>query len=339
MREPVEVGMVLCSPDGSAGPAQPVGTTPARPDDPLVAAVNEPTQTLPALSPARLRKPPPRVAARAVIVYEDVPRRPWRLWVFTAVLVALTTGVILGQTVAFEPTYRRAANAQTAAVPPDGISSTSTTTIPAEPPWPAAEHRVTVPLGAAKTRLLEVVGASAALHVRSANLGDALLDVTTTDPSAVPRLTDTGKGLRLELVPTGKSGAAGAVVQLNATVLWTLRLTGGSLKQDIDMQAGGVAGIAIAGGTAHTVLHLPEPKGTVRLSLTGPVGELALRAKAGTALRMRLKAGADTALVDGKTRRNVKAGATLASAGWRSAKNRYDVAASGVVTSVHTSAY
>ena len=56
----------------------------------------EPTQTLPVIV---ARKPPaPGVAARAVIVYETQPRRPWVLWMFTAMLVALTIGVVLGQT-------------------------------------------------------------------------------------------------------------------------------------------------------------------------------------------------------------------------------------------------
>lgn len=272
-----------------------------------------------------------------MIVYEERPRAPWRLWVFTAVLVSLTVGVILGQTVTFEPTYRSTANAQTVAVPPAAVPPAPAPAA-VEQPWPDAEHRVTAPLGATRTRLLEVVGASASLHVRSANLGDALLDIATTDRGSVPRLTDTGRGSRLELVPTGNAGTVGAVIQLNAKVAWTLRLTGGAFKQDIDMRAGGVAGIAIAGGTAHVVLQLPAPKGTVPLSLTGPVGELAIRTKAGAPVRLRLGAGAGTAVVDGRTHRKVRAGTALTSAKWRSAKNRYDIALSDTVTSVRTAA-
>jgi hypothetical protein len=312
------------------------------------AAADEPTQLLPVVAPSRSLKPPlkppsnppmkpplgpplgppPRVAARAVIVYAEQPRRPWRLCAFTAVLVALTVGVVLGQAEAFERTYRSTASAQTVMVPP----ATAAVAGPAEAPWPDAEHRVTAPLTSVRTRILEVAGASTVLRVRSVDLGETLLDVATTDRSAVPRLTDTGQGSRLDLVPTGASGTVGAEIQLNRKVAWTLKLTGGSSEQYVDMLAGGLAGIAIGGGTGHVELHLPKPKRSVRLTVTGPVRELTVRTSAG--VRLRLAAGADTAVVDGKTRRNVKAGTALTSAGWRSARNRYEITCSDAVSAV-----
>src|SRR3954451_5355113 len=117
--------------------------------------IDEPTQKLKVILPSV----PQRVAARAVIVYQQTPRRPWRLWGFTAVLVALTIGVVLGQAEAFQPAYR-GASAQAAVVPPD---------LPA-PVAPAAP--VTAPLGAAKALVLEVTGEASAVHIASADLGD-----------------------------------------------------------------------------------------------------------------------------------------------------------------------
>jgi len=291
-------------------------------------AGNEPTQVHPVVSsPPPVR--PPTVAARAVIVYQERPRRPWRLWVFTVALVALTIGVVLGQTAAFEPVYRPAAGAETVAASPSA----------SEQPWPDAAHRVTAPLGKVRTRTLEVVGASAALRVRSADLGETLFDIATTDRGAVPVLTDSRRGSRLELTRTGEAGTAGAEIRLNAKVAWILRLTGGSTERNIDMRAGGLRSIEVNGGTAHVVLQLPEPKGTVPLSVIGPIGELVVRTKAGTPVRLRLGGGADTAVVDGNTHREVRAGAALATAGWDTAGNRYDVVTSGAVTSVHTAAF
>ncbi|MET8151226.1 hypothetical protein ACIBSW_21090 [Actinoplanes sp. NPDC049668] len=275
---------------------------------------------VPAPEPAR----PPTVAARAVIVYQDRPRRPWRLWVFTLALVALTVGVVLGQTVAYEPVYRPAAGAE--AVP---AGSTS----PAQP-WPDAAHRVTAPLGSVRTRLLEIAGATAVLRVRSEDLGETLLDIATTDRGALPVLTDGARGSRLELIRTGEAGTAGAEIRLNAKVAWTLRLTGGATERNIDMRAGGLRGIAVDGGTAHVVLQLGKPKGTVPLTMTGPVGELVVHAGAGAPVRFRLGGGAGTAVVDGNTHRGVEAGAEFAPDGWQAARNRYDVVTSGVVTSV-----
>jgi hypothetical protein len=286
--------------------------------------LNEPTQSLPTVPQ------PPKVAARAVIVYRDVPRRPWVLWVFTATLVALTIGVILGQTAAFEPAYRSTADAQTVPTPAPSPSGT---------PWPDAAHRITVPLAGVKTRTLEVAGATTVLRVRSADLGDTLFDIATTDRGAMPSLTQSERGSRLELIRSSEAGTVGAEIQLNAKVAWTLKLVGGASEQNVDMSAGGLAGLEVIDGAAGAVWQLPEPKGTVRLSVAGPVGQLVVRRKAGTPVRVRLGGGATTAVVDGKSREKVEAGTTLRSTGWSGAPKRYDVVTSGQVASVLTATF
>ena len=299
------------------------------------------------------------VVARAVIVYQDRPRRPWRLWVFTVAIVALTVGVVLGQTAAFEPVYRPA-GAQTATLPsaelppvplpsgpvpsgaappgvgPSGVGPSSGTL---GQTWPDAAHRVTAPLGALRTRRLEVVGAATVLRVRSADLGEALFDIATTDRSAVPSVTSDEQGSRLALIRTGEAGTVGAEIQLHTKVAWTLKLTGGSAEQLIDMRAGRVARIEITGGSAQLVLQLPEPRGTVPISVAGPVGELVVRAGTGTPVRLRLRGGAKSAVVDGKAPRKVKAGTTLTPAGWSGAENRYDVVTADAVTTVSSATF
>lgn len=294
---------------------------------------DEPTQSLPIISakppaPPPQAPPTPAVAARAVIVYEPEPRRPWRLWVFTAVIVALTVGVVLGQTVAFQPTFRSSANAQAGEVPTFGTPSLSA------PASPVAGQRVTAPLGSAKTRVFEVVGTATALHIRSANLGNLLFSVTAVDRSAVPKLVNTARGPRLELVRTDIGGTVGADIVLNAKVSWTVRLTGRSTEQDIDLQNGGLAGVELTGGASRVALQLPKPKGTALLSVTGAVEQLDIQAGAGTPVRLRLGKGTSVATVDGTAYRSVKPGTALTSAGWKSAKNRYDVTTSATVNSV-----
>jgi hypothetical protein len=294
------------------------------------AVINEPTQSLPTVKPLK-------VGARAVIVYQETVRRPWRLWAFTAVLVALTVGVVLGQTIAFEPTYRSGANAQAAVVPnaPSPAPSLAGSAGPSSSPaWPDAAHRATAALGAAKARVLEVVGSSAVLRVRSADLGKNLYDIGTLDRSAVPRLTTTKQGATLELIPTGDDGTVGAEIQLNSKVAWTLKLTGGLTEQSIDMQAGGVAGIQLSGGSAHTALLLPAPKGTVPLSVKGPLGDLTVTTRTKVPLRLKLTDGVNSAVVNGKPHRDVKPGTTLTPTGWKAAKNRYDLTTAGKITAL-----
>jgi hypothetical protein len=320
------------------------GPAPDAPDDARDwfeprAAVTEPTQVLPLVTASPPRMPPPMVVARAVIVYQERPRRPWRLWVFTVAIVALTIGVVLGQTAAFDPVYRPAAGAQVEPLPPAVPLPSGPLPSTLEQPWPDAAHRITTPLGSVRARRLEVAGASAVLRVRGADLGDNLFDIATTDRSAVPSLTESKQGSRLELTRTAEPGTVGAELQLNTKVSWTLKLAGGSAEQTIDMRAGVVAGIEVVGGTAQLVLQLPEPKGTVLVSVSGPVGELIVRTAAGTAVRLRLRGGAKTATVEGKKPRKLKAGSALTSDGWSAAENRYDVVAADPVTSVSSAAF
>jgi hypothetical protein len=283
-------------------------------------ALTETTQALPTVKPLK-------ATARAVIVYQEAVRRPWRLWAFTGVLVALTVGVVLGQAVAFEPTYRSNANANAAVVPsPPPASSPA-----AAPSWPDAAHRLTAPLGATKARTLVLTGTSSVLHVRSADLGKSLYDIATTDRSAVPRMTTTRQAATLELIPTGDDGTVGAEIQLNSRVSWTLQLAGGLNEQSVDMQAGGLASLRLTGGSTHTAILLPAPKGTIALSVKGPLGDLTVNSRTNVPLRLKLTGGANSAVVDGKPHPAAKPGTTVTPAGWAEAKNRYDLTTTGAV--------
>jgi hypothetical protein len=275
--------------------------------------IDEPTQKLKVLPSI-----PQRVAGRAVIVYEQAPRRPWRLWVFTAVLVALTIGVVLGQAEAFQPVSRRS-SAQAAVVPPIVQSTTPTPVLP-----------LTAPLGRAKALVFEVTGTATVVHVASADLGGQLYSIIGIGGGAAPRVIDSARGPRLEL------GRTGVEVRLSSRVAWTVRLTASATDQDIDMRAGGLAGIELGGVTARAALTLPKPKGTVKVTATRAVTELRLVTAGAIPVRLRLTAGADVAVVDGKAHRKVKPRTTLTPGGWRSAKIRYDVSTAARVGSIST---
>jgi hypothetical protein len=282
--------------------------------------LNEPTQALPTVKPLK-------AAARAVIVYQETVRRPWRLWAFTAILVALTVGVILGQTVAFEPTYRSSANANAAVVPTPVPSPSPAPT----PSWPDAAHRVTAPLGTTRSRTLILTGTSSILHVRSADLGKSLYDIATIDRSAVPRVTTTKQAATLDLIATGDDGTVGADIQLNSQVAWTLKLAGGLNEQSIDMQAGGLAALHLTGGSAHTAILLAPAKGTVPLTVKGPLGDLTVSSRTPVPLRLNLTDGAGSAVLNGKAHPSPRPGTTLTATGWSKAKNRYDLTTTGAV--------
>jgi hypothetical protein len=288
-------------------------TGPEAPPDLAAAPVDEPTDLLPTITPRRMPPPPPpRVAARAVIVYEPQPRRSWGLWVFTGLLVALTVGVVLGQTAAFRPVSRAASAAQVEPLP-------TYVTPPAPPPV------VTEPLGTATAATIEVGGAAALLQVRAAGLGPVLFSATAPAGGPAPGLERTRRGPKLTV-------GTHTELLLNAKVRWTLRLTGQFGAEQIDLRSGKLARIELTGDSPDAALDLPRPAGTVPLRVTGKVGKLQIRAQ--DPVRVKLGKGAAAATIDGKAQRGVRDGAALTGKGWRPAKQRYDVTAAQRIDSV-----
>jgi hypothetical protein len=325
-------------------PTQQFPVVAARPPAfPPFPVATQPPVVAPAVAP---RKPePPKVEARAVIVYEPEPRRSWGLWVLTAVLVSLTVGVVLGQTVADVP---RTASAAAQVQPTDAGYSTPPSVAPSPSNQAAAPgqgpsgqalpvtgQRVTAALGKVRAQQFEVSGGATLVTVRSVDLGDRLFDIAALDDSAVPQVVRLSTGPRLEFVRTGAPGRIGAVIQLNSKVKWKLRLAGGAAEQDIDMRAGGLAGIDLIGGASRTVLQLPAPLGTVALTISGLVNELDVQAGKTVPVRVKLAKGADSTVIDGKARKKVKSGTTLTSTGWTTTTNRYDITAPARLGTVH----
>jgi hypothetical protein len=302
-------------------------TGPEVPPDITNSALEEPTASLPLITPAAPAAPPqetppePKVTARAVIVYEPEPRPRRGLWVFTALLVALTAGVVLGQTSAYQPPSRSVSATQTAPLP---VYQTPPVVVPsaAVPAMAVPRQQITALLGSAKTRLIEVTGASTSLRIRSADLGPLLFSIGTADGSAMPGVVDTPAGPRLSLTRTGTDATE---VQLNSKVRWTIRLNGESITQEIDMRAGGLAGIELAGAASDAMLALPRPTKAVGLRVTGAISSLRIRTGDDAPVRLRLGKGAEIATLDGTQHRNAKSGSVLASPGWQSAKKRYDI--------------
>ena len=298
-------------------------------------AFESPTQQLPQVAPK-----PPKVLGRAVptktvVVAEPEPRRRWGLPVFAAVLVALTIGVILGQTAAYQDSTVYASQR---IVPTPADYSTPPVTPPAAAPTqplPATGERVSAALGKARKLRFDIAGTATQVTIRSVDLGDRLYDIATLDGSAIPKVVNHAAGPRLDIARTGATGRLGAEVQLNSRVHWTLRLIGGAAEQEVDMRAGGLAGIELIGGASRTVLRLPEPKGTVRLSVTGGISELDVYPAGKTPVRVRLAKGATDAVIDDKAQHKVKADTILDSAGWKSAENRYDISAETDLSALH----
>lgn len=280
--------------------------------------VAEPTEPLPVIAP--------RVGARTVIVYE---RRSVGLLILTGLLVALTAGVVLGQTVAFQPRDHGAGVAAAAVITPSASPSPG----PSTRTGPSAA-RVSAPLGRTAAQTFEIAGDATLVSVVTADLGDRLYDVAGLDDSAVPAVTPTRAGPVLTFIRTGAPGRAGAIVQLNEKVRWTLRFTGRTTEQSADLRTGNLVALDLAGDTTRSTLRLPHPKGTVPLRVRGTIGTLDVLADDGVRVRLTLGRGADRAAVDATTRTTIPPDTTITPPGWSAAANRYDLSTSKKITSV-----
>ena len=253
---------------------------------------------------------PSKVEARAVIVYEQEPRRRWGLFVFTGLMVALTIGVILGQTSAYQPP----ASAGTNQWPPAAAETPST------PPAPAP---VTAPLNTAKTGFIDVAGATDLLQLRSADLGTQLFTATAAAGTLTPVVQETPEGPRVNIAV---SGPGLVEVLVHAGVRWTVRVSGTANRQDVDLRAGALTELELAGGASYAAVSLPAPQSRARVRVTGAIGDLRVAA-GGAPSRLRLNQGASAAVLDESARQEPKPGTTLSAKGWKAAKKRYDVIA------------
>jgi hypothetical protein len=339
-------------PDEQPAPPRPPYAQPAVPPEPVdtttlgerlraaqkgVAEAPPPAAEQPAAEQLAADEP-----AEPTVVYEKKSRG---LLIFTAIMVALTAGVLLGQTSVAEQglgsvTSRLDPAGDGYVTPPAagpsaaGPSAAGPSAAGPSAAGPAPGTRVTAPLAGATSHRFEVGGGADLISLRSADLGDKLYDITTFDGSAVPQIVDGGS--RLELVRTGAPGRVGADIQLNSRVKWSLRLDGGTTEQNIDLGTGRLTRLELTGGATRVLLRLPRPKGTVPIIVTGPASEFDVQA--GVPVRVRLGAGADDATIIDKTRHAVKAGTVVASAGWTGTTNRYDIKAAAKLNLLRLSA-
>ncbi|UQU63665.1 hypothetical protein COUCH_32490 [Couchioplanes caeruleus] len=179
----------------------------------------------------------------------------------------------------------------------------------------------------------DLVSAVTRVTVRSEDLGDRLFSVTTADDSGVlPKPVLAQDKVQLYLTPDGDGNATGAVdVVLTTRVTWTLRFSGAADEQILNLQGGRVAGIDMLGGARRTAIQLPAAAGTVPLTVTGAVDELAMTSPAGNPVRVQVKGGAKTVAAGARTLRDVAPGSTLTPKNWAT-NDRYDVNAEARVT-------
>jgi hypothetical protein len=190
----------------------------------------------------------------------------------------------------------------------------------------------TAPLDGRTTASFEMVAASSQVTVKSQDLGNDLYKITTAaDSGMVPSPAVSADRVQLHLTPKGTGTSGDVTIVLSTKVHWSLRFSGGSDEQLIDMTGGKVSEVNLIGGARRVELTLPKPTGTVPVQITGALEELSVTSPPDAPVRVNVEAGAKTIAAGTRTLRDVKPGSTVTPKDWQAA-DRYDVDAKSWVT-------
>jgi len=204
---------------------------------------------------------------------------------------------------------------------------------PADVPQP---HVQAGPLHGRTVGFLIVRDAASRVEIRIADLPGLLYRVSTpADSGLKPQVGGAEGRVRLGLRPTGADGPDTVEILLNRRVRWDIRLPAGAGEQHLDLSGGRVRRLEVGSGAGLVSVRLPAPSGAVPITVAGAVGDLAVAVPAGTALRVRLREGADVVAAPWVARGRAAPGAVVASRGWGTAGSRYSVdveSAAGSVT-------
>jgi len=198
---------------------------------------------------------------------------------------------------------------------------------PAVPRPQPVGHVLEGALAGQQRAYLTVRDAASRVQVETAELPGRLYRVTTpADSGLSPRVSGPPDRVRLDLRRTGDQGPDTVVITLNRNVRWDIRLPAGAGEQHLDLSGGKLRRLDL-GAAGLVVLRLPEPAGTVPVTITGGVATVRMAAPRGTRTLVRLRGGAGAVSTPWRSANGSAAGAVLASHGWQRSRDRYAVEA------------
>jgi hypothetical protein len=197
-------------------------------------------------------------------------------------------------------------------------------------------HRVDVARHGLGSAQLVVAGGVDRLRVTTGAPAGALAAGTTPDGArAAPVLRLDGD--RLTVTTRDAQGPAGPVelsVRLARDVRWTVTVTGGAQRMELDLGEVPLRSVDVRAGTGALDLRLPRPGGVLPVRVGGGAGSAAAVIPAGVPARVTFASGAGSAALDDDRRQGIAAGTTMTTPDWSgAAPDRVDVLlASGVGT-------
>ena len=200
-------------------------------------------------------------------------------------------------------------------------------------PAPSSPHVVSLPVAGRTQATLNVTSGTPVLDISVARLPGTLLRVSTPSGAPVRPVLSGSRPILLSLA--GDSGAPGqqdaVTVVLNAAVVWSLDLAGGTQRTDVDLRGGKVGVVAVTAGSDILDVTLPRPAGTLSFLFAGGASQFRLSLPGGVPARVIAGGGAGYLTVDGQHLTGVAGGTVLATPGWATARSRFDIDATAGV--------
>jgi len=176
---------------------------------------------------------------------------------------------------------------------------------------------LTAPLDGLANATFDLADSANSVRLHAADLGGDLYRVSAPAGSGLlPRVVRSGAEVRLYLSHAAQPGTGVVDVAVNSTVGWRLQLDAGVAQTVLDMGAGKVDGIDLAGGASRIELILPKPQGQVAVRMTGGVDQFLVRLAKLTPVRVRADSGAGQVTVGGSTHHGIAAGQSFTANGW-----------------------
>lgn len=200
------------------------------------------------------------------------------------------------------------------------------------------DHTVTLAATGQRQASLAVLSGAASVTVSAAAMPGRLVRAWTPAGSSIrAQLVQADGRVQVFLTGTGQNGPDAVWIQVSSAVTWQFQFSGGASQTVVDMAGGKVSGVDVTAGSSVIDLTMPRPYRTVTITLAGGASQVSLTVPAGIPTRLRLYGGASVATLAGSTYHGLSGGTTLASAGWASAVNRYDVQAPAGVSMISVS--
>jgi DNA-binding MarR family transcriptional regulator len=203
-------------------------------------------------------------------------------------------------------------------------------------PAGVSEGELSAPLGDVPAGRLEINASVVRMRIGSdAGMPDLFRASFDGRP---PRIRVTGGTVSLTFPGLWHAGAGRGRILLNGTIPWALEIRGGAAEMDLDLAGVRLSEMNMTGGASRVDFRLSPPVGTVPLRIRGGASRIAIHRPRDVPVRVRVAGGLSRLTLDSHRLGSTGSGAVVASPGYESAVDRYELVVEGGASRINVDA-